>query len=866
MEFPKSSLHSELHSDEDIVTEVPSSALPPPAPPVNQVIDIDAPSPSVSQFETPDPAKPPVDSSFSDITYINPAFDSMHLTPEEQKRATDKNYIFNFSSFPASFSTPTEALDTYNTLGYKHQIQFKKYEIQKSKNQISMFSLCCAKRDKPKYHPRFQYAQTSVKLSECNVNVRFYFDKLKGSFIRKEPFKIVHDHPRSLEEKVTVSEDIIREVRDILMFERGIKLSDIQERLMAKFGLEIEGLEILNVIKLIKGDREVNEQALVQDCSNITEAFDSSNVVLNKGVPYVLFVQTRQMLEAYVKYNECIMVNVSKYRKNRYSFHIIHITGIDIHGYPICFGIGFLDIKCINAYEWIFKKFIERAEKYEIEMPKIIVLNLDDEISTVLQGIFPTSKQIISQYYIVSKVKELLGKHKRRPDIDCIVLIDKIEEIVMETEKEVFENKMSDFLKMVSFDSTVERNVANIFSKAEKWSLVSVNGTYTAGLHSLERADAIEGFTRSLKYENTILSITQHTRDKLEKKDCVLACNSKEAHAYMDHPVYKAIAKNFSLYATSIMMHQLIESYKYIAYTESDTSFKVTTDTGRNYNITLRVERILTETKDLMKQEIKEVKQCFFCNCPFFSTTEMICSHIFCVMNLIQIKNINNFAHLKRWRESNEEILPDSAQMQNDNKFLNFIEEIEDTKKRKRNKHKGGKVPMRKRKKNGLFYDEKKGIDGNLMERPNDIPDDEEMKSEASDADVNIDVEKLQKSMEMGFDSEILKYSEQKIEGIDYNKHDDDSSDGDSSDERERRNRRRNARGQKKNHIKGKTLKDKLESIQPKAQQQVKEKVKNAPRRKTRRDAKLEEEANEDSTMDVDDMSIENSELISKPK
>ena len=92
---------------------------------------------------------------------------------------------------------------------------------------------------------------------------------------------------------------------------------------------------------------------------------------------------------------------------------------------------------------------------------------------------------------------------------------------------------------------------------------------YTAGLHSYERAEVIESFTRSLKYDHSIQQLID-MNTKFESKDCILACNSKEAHAYMTHPVYIAISKQFSLYATSIMLHQMIESYKYIAQNQSE--------------------------------------------------------------------------------------------------------------------------------------------------------------------------------------------------------------------------------------------------------------------------------------------------------
>jgi hypothetical protein len=52
---------------------------------------------------------------------------------------------------------------------------------------------------------------------------------------------------------------------------------------------------------------------------------------------------------------------------------------------------------------------------------------------------------------------------------------------------------------------------------------------------------------------------------KLAQRECCLETNSKEAHSYFLHPLYLQLKKLFSPYAQSMMLHQMIESYKYVA-------------------------------------------------------------------------------------------------------------------------------------------------------------------------------------------------------------------------------------------------------------------------------------------------------------
>lgn len=111
-----------------------------------------------------------------------------------------------------------------------------------------------------------------------------------------------------------------------------------------------------------------------------------------------------------------------------------------------------------------------------------------------------------------------------------------------------------------------------LFDFREKWSLLwyanphTASGRiFTAGLHSNERAAAVDTFFKSQhKYEHTMLDMIDLSK-KLAQRECCLETNSKEAHSYLLHPLYVQMKRMFSPYALSLMLHQMIESYKYIA-------------------------------------------------------------------------------------------------------------------------------------------------------------------------------------------------------------------------------------------------------------------------------------------------------------
>ncbi len=102
----------------------------------------------------------------------------------------------------------------------------------------------------------------------------------------------------------------------------------------------------------------------------------------------------------------------------------------------------------------------------------------------------------------------------------------------------------------------------------EKWSVLYYGQTkvYTAGLHSNERAATVDTFVKSQhKYDHNMLDLVDVLAKRLAQRECCLETNSKEAHSYFLHPLYKELKRLFSPYALSLMLHQMIESYKYVA-------------------------------------------------------------------------------------------------------------------------------------------------------------------------------------------------------------------------------------------------------------------------------------------------------------
>jgi hypothetical protein len=176
-------------------------------------------------------------------------------------------------------------------------------------------------RNMPRYDPKYyQYDQQSKlpKVSCCNVNVRFYWNERDGCFERKECFKYVHDHRLELDERCLLPPHVLHDIKLLVMDNIDIPVSEVIQKIYHSHAKRLRHLDVLNALKLIKGDVKLDITVLMHDLDEVKERHPDTQITLNTGTPVVVFIQTRDMLETYRIYREVVLVNVAKKRKNKY--------------------------------------------------------------------------------------------------------------------------------------------------------------------------------------------------------------------------------------------------------------------------------------------------------------------------------------------------------------------------------------------------------------------------------------------------------------------------------------------------------------------------------------------------------------------
>jgi len=80
---------------------------------------------------------------------------------------------------------------------------------------------------------------------------------------------------------------------------------------------------------------------------------------------------------------------------------------VNQEGKTVVLAFGLFSIKCLEAYEWFFKKYLESLDALEVKQPQSVFSSFESEILEAKEKIFIESKNLVSQFYFIQSIKEL---------------------------------------------------------------------------------------------------------------------------------------------------------------------------------------------------------------------------------------------------------------------------------------------------------------------------------------------------------------------------------------------------------------------------------------------------------------------------
>jgi hypothetical protein len=116
------------------------------------------------------------------------------------------------------------------------------------------------------------------------------WNEVLGCFERIDHFKMVHDHRIELDERCFLPNQLMRDIKHYVMDKPDVQCSEIIRKINLKHNKKLRHLEVLNALKVIKGDVKLDLKVLTCDLDLIKSKHLDAHILLNDGTPIVVFI------------------------------------------------------------------------------------------------------------------------------------------------------------------------------------------------------------------------------------------------------------------------------------------------------------------------------------------------------------------------------------------------------------------------------------------------------------------------------------------------------------------------------------------------------------------------------------------------
>jgi len=179
------------------------------------------------------------------------------------------------------------------------------------------------------------------------------------------------------------------------------------------------------------------------------------------------------------------------------------LTGVDQEiGNVVSFGLALFQSPSNEAFEWIFKAFMEQC-KFLNKQPSLIITELDKGQMKALKSVFPQGKRLVNHFSVAKRVQELLlktqkGDPSRRQE--AFKLFQRLLNVDTEEIAQCLVNKLNALLDA----PTVKLFKKEVFKHSRKFFLSAFSDKFTGGLHSYDRGKLLENLQKEYNTRRTL--------------------------------------------------------------------------------------------------------------------------------------------------------------------------------------------------------------------------------------------------------------------------------------------------------------------------------------------------------------------------
>ncbi|XP_022040932.1 protein FAR1-RELATED SEQUENCE 5-like [Helianthus annuus] len=341
----------------------------------------------------------------------------------------------------------------------------------------------------------------------------------------------------------------------------------------------------------------------------------------DEGVLKCIFWADEDMKRTYYMFGDVISFDAT-YKCNKYNMMFVPFTGIDNHNRNVTLGAAILSSETAETYSWLLKA-IKNAYGYA---PPVIVTDQDPAMKKAIADVWPESRHRLCMWHIMDKLTTKVGtalcsNTDFRKRLSAVVWTDSLFPEAFETEWAAILN---------DFGLTDHEWLTYIYGLRESWNPAYYREEEMSGLmRTSSRSESVNHFFGKISNPKcTLVEFLSHFDTAIEAQ--------RHEHRKNDHDTRYTNPGEWSDFVLeNVKLEHVGDFIKFFFIKDLDqpcSSF---------FEVMIREEDVTVK-----------------CNCNRFEQFGLLCSHIFCVLRILDVREFPKQYILRRWTR---EAVPNSS-------------------------------------------------------------------------------------------------------------------------------------------------------------------------------------------------------------
>ncbi|XP_057771005.1 protein FAR1-RELATED SEQUENCE 5-like [Salvia miltiorrhiza] len=326
----------------------------------------------------------------------------------------------------------------------------------------------------------------------------------------------------------------------------------------------------------------------------------------------------------------------STYQTNKYKLVCVPFIGVNHHLKNVMFGIGFLSDETTRSYEWLLFTFLESMHS---KQPDIIFTDQCQSLMDAIDSVFPRASHRLCQWHINQNAPSHFGK------LNGNSLFKKAWFHYMNGCDTEDEFELTWMCMIDEYGLAQNRWFNTMYGLKKRWSSVFTNQQFCTGLHVTSRSEVTNKVIKNLCSANISLhdfvlkfeEVQIQWRRKEAEDDAL--CIGMPGLFVQNNELLNSAAKFLTRSVFRKLEHEASYSMNVdlikgpSSYSSDDIEFTVSSGNSGGNPRVVKFNR----SSDLTT-----------CTCRLFETAGFLCSHIFKIYYLMNVKSIPKEYLLKR--------------------------------------------------------------------------------------------------------------------------------------------------------------------------------------------------------------------------